>query len=58
MDLGGIATIAVNKRFVVRYEFGDTIVFYGRRNPLVGAPAGPGFTSHNLQLATGFAVRF
>ncbi len=58
LDLGGIITVRVNRRFAVRYELGDTMVFYGDRNPALGAPPGPSYRSHNFQFATGFVMRF
>jgi hypothetical protein len=58
LDLGGIVTVNITRRFAVRYELGDTMVFYGERNPWVGAPPGPSYISHNFQWATGFAIRF
>jgi hypothetical protein len=48
LDLGGVIEFYPTRRFVIRMDLGDTLI----RN------SQPGQTSHNLQLGTGFGIRF
>ena len=70
MDVGGVVEFYPSKRIVTRFDFGDTIVHFGRRNmqsvlldPLtntvtpVTVPI-PARTSHNFQFITSVGFRF
>jgi hypothetical protein len=58
VDFGGIIVVRVSRRFAVRYEMGDTLIFYSRRAPVQSTVSVPGATTNNLQFATGFLFRF
>lgn len=57
LDSGGILSVDVTNRFAVRYEIGETVVFYGNRNPS-STPSTRSFTSNNFQFSTGAFWRF
>jgi hypothetical protein len=48
LDIGGVFELYPTRRVAFRFDIGDTIIRFG----------GLGFTSHNLQITTGFALRF
>ncbi len=48
LDIGGVFELYPSRRVAFRFDVGDTIIRFG----------GLGFTSHNLQITTGIAVRF
>lgn len=54
LDLGGILEFYPSRRWMTRIDIGDTIIRFGDRS----FPVGQSFTSHNLQVSVGFAVRF
>jgi len=63
-DVGAVLEYYPSPRWVIRTDFGDTIIaFAGTRflSP-VGTPAGPNVvrlgTTHNVQGSIGFAIRF
>lgn len=63
-DLGGVLEYYPSSRWLIRTDFGDTIIaFTGTRflSP-IGTPAGPNVvrlgTTHNFQGSIGFAIRF
>lgn len=62
LDLGGVVEFYPSKRTVVRFDFGDTIVFYNgetiRRLSLPGGPQERLGTAHGLQTSIGFGFRF
>lgn len=58
VDVGGIVTIAVSRRLAVRYEAGDTVIFYGSRALIAGAAPIPSRATNNFQFAVGFLFRF
>jgi Outer membrane protein beta-barrel domain len=48
LDVGGVFEVYPTRRVAFRFDVGDTIIRFG----------GLGFTSHNLQITTGIALRF
>jgi len=48
LDFGGVLELYPTRRVAFRFDIGDTIIRFG----------GLGFTSHNLQITTGVALRF
>ena len=70
MDVGGVVEFYPSKRIVTRFDAGDTIIHFGRRNmnTIVFDPVtntiGPGInrlparTSHNFQFMTSIGFRF
>ena len=48
LDVGGVFEVYPTRRVAFRVDVGDTIIRFG----------GLGFTSHNLQISTGIALRF
>ncbi|HKP37889.1 MAG TPA: outer membrane beta-barrel protein [Pyrinomonadaceae bacterium] len=65
-DLGGVFELYPSDRTLVRFDVGDTIIHFNRRNVaatstvfagLVVIPA-PAETKHNLQFSAGFGFRF
>ena len=64
-DLGGVFEYYPSPRWLVRADFGDTIIPFGNTtflSPLGGTSAGPNVvrlgTTHNFQGSVGFAIRF
>lgn len=61
-DLGGVFEIYPSKRFIVRIDVGDTIIFYGGQTiKQLSLPGGPQVqldTTHNLQASIGIGFRF
>ena len=62
-DLGGVLEFYPSSRIVTRFDFGDTLIHYGRRDaqgvittspPATIAPS----TTHNFQVTAGIALRF
>ena len=70
MDVGGVVEFYPTKRIVTRFDFGDTIIHFKRRNidtilldPVtntftVGTFPEPARTSHNFQFVTSVGFRF
>lgn len=70
MDVGGVVEFYPTKRIVTRFDFGDTIIHFKRRNidtilldPVtntftVGTFPEPARTSHNFQFMTSVGFRF
>ena len=70
LDVGGVAEFYPSKRIVTRFDFGDTIIHFNRRNMITAAfnpvtntlnPSTlsiPGRTSHNFQFMTSVGFRF
>lgn len=62
LDLGGVFEIYPSKRVVVRFDVGDTLIFYNgqtiRRLSLPGGPQDQLQTSHNFQAGIGIGFRF
>ncbi|HVF56940.1 MAG TPA: outer membrane beta-barrel protein [Pyrinomonadaceae bacterium] len=62
-DVGGVLEFYPSRRLVTRFDFGDTIIRYGRRQDaifflspqLIETPA---TTRHNFQFSAGFGLRF
>jgi hypothetical protein len=64
-DVGGVLELYVTRRWTTRFDVGDTIIRYGSRTGLTGAPPPfpqtftlPGNTRHNLQVNAGIGYRF
>jgi Outer membrane protein beta-barrel domain len=62
-DLGGVLEFYPSSRIVTRFDFGDTLIHYGRRDaqglittspPTTIAPS----TTHNFQFTAGIGLRF
>lgn len=58
LDAGGIVQVTISRRLAVRYEVGDTLVFYEGKVLSTGQPQTPSRTTNNLQFAAGFLFRF
>src|SRR3712207_9510038 len=62
-DLGGVLEFYPSSRIVTRFDFGDTLIRYGRRTartviaPGIPATIDPS-TTHNFQFTAGIALRF
>lgn len=61
-DIGGVLEFYPSSRIVTRFDFGDTLIHYGRRDAqsvITGAPATiPPSTTHNFQFTAGIGLRF
>lgn len=62
-DLGGVLEFYPSSRIVTRFDFGDTLIHYGRRDAqgviITSSPATiPPSTTHNFQFNAGIALRF
>jgi hypothetical protein len=62
-DLGGVLEFYPSSRIVTRFDFGDTLIHYGRRDArgvITGATPSdiPPSTTHNFQFTAGVALRF
>lgn len=55
LDVGGVIEYYPSRRWVVRFDVGDTIVRFRYFNPLMGDRR---FTGHNLQVNAGIGFRF
>jgi hypothetical protein len=58
LDAGGIVIVTISRRFAVRYDMGDTLIFYEGKVLSPGQPQTPSRTTNNLQFATSFLFRF
>jgi hypothetical protein len=58
LDIGGILEVGITRRFAVRYEMGDTMIFYGSRRLFTNQPPVSSDLVHTLQFGTGFVFRF
>jgi hypothetical protein len=56
LDVGVITEFHVSRRFLLRYDFGDTIIHYNSGS--VGAVPVQGATRNNFQFSTSLAFRF
>lgn len=56
LDTGGVVEVYPSSRFLVRFDAGDTFVRFQRGTDGSGRPLY--FSSHNLQVGIGAAVRF
>jgi len=54
LDWGGVFELYPSRHTMLRFDVGDTIIFFGNST----VSNSPGFTSHNVQLSTGFGFRF
>lgn len=62
-DLGGVLEFYPSSRIVTRFDFGDTLIRYGRRDShgvITGATPTtiPASTTHNFQFTAGIGLRF
>jgi hypothetical protein len=55
LDLGGVLELYPSRRFVVRFDLGDTIIRFRYLNFLLIEDR---FTKHNLQFNAGIGIRF
>src|SRR5882762_11279832 len=58
LDIGGVVEVRISRRFAVRYEMGDTMIFYGTRKLFTNRPPVSSELVNTLQFGTGFAFRF
>ena len=60
LDLGGVVEIYPAKNWSLRYDFGDTMVFYSDQHSstLFGPITVPGSAKHRLQFSAGIHYRF
>lgn len=67
LDLGGVVEFYPSKKTLVRFDAGDTMIFFGDRNVPLTNPNNPANvvvlpraseTKHNLQISAGFGFRF
>jgi len=61
LDLGGVAEVYVSRRLSLRYDLGDTMVFYGKRTINQGGTSITAIGSRilqNFQFSAGIAFRF
>jgi Outer membrane protein beta-barrel domain len=58
LDVGGVVEYYPTKRTIVRVDFGDTIIHYGKPGDPRFKPLNPTFTTHNFQTSIGFSLRF
>jgi hypothetical protein len=67
LDLGGVVEFYPSKRTILRFDAGDTMIFFGDRNVALTSSNNPANvvvlpraseTSHNLQISAGFGFRF
>ncbi len=63
MDVGGAFEFYHSRRWLTRFDFGDTMIRYGDSDSLDVLPAGtsrtiPGGLRHNLQFTAGLGLRF
>lgn len=61
LDVGAVAEVYISRRLSLRYDLGDTMVFYGRRTVNQGGTsitAIGGRTLQNFQFSAGVALRF
>ncbi len=59
LDVGGVVEIYASRRLSVRYDMGDTIVFYGQEALFPPpTPVSPGLAQHNFQFSSGILFRF
>ena len=62
-DLGGVLEFYPSSRIVTRFDIGDTLIHYGRRDArgiitTTPAPQIPSSTRHNFQFTAGIGLRF
>ena len=62
-DVGGVLEFYPSRRVLTRFDFGDTIIRFGRRNAQTFLITDPGFqipaeTRHNFQFIAGLGFRF
>jgi hypothetical protein len=61
LDLGAVAEVCISRRLSLRYDLGDTMVFYGKRTINQGGTSITAIgsrTLQNFQFSAGIAFRF
>lgn len=66
LDLGGVVEFYPSKKTILRFDAGDTMIFFGDRNVVATNPDSfpiailprSSETKHNLQISAGFGFRF
>jgi hypothetical protein len=59
LDVGGVVEIYASRHISIRYDLGDTMVFYGQEQFFPPpSPVSPGITLHNFQFSSGILFRF
>src|SRR5262245_14137207 len=64
LDFGGVVEYYATKRATLRFDFGDTVIWYGSVTRFPFAPENPSpirlrsGTTHNFQFSAGFSFRF
>ncbi len=54
LDWGIVFELYTSRHTMLRFDFGDSIIFFGNST----VSNNPSFTSHNIQINTGFGFRF
>jgi hypothetical protein len=57
-DTGGIIEVYTSRRTLLRFDAGDTTIYYRPRHIIGNSGRVPGFTNNTIQLTTGFGFRF
>lgn len=58
LNLGGVVEFYLSRRIALRYDLGDTIVFYRARDTGNAFPPFQGLTVHSFQFSSGIVFRF
>jgi hypothetical protein len=58
VDVGGVVIVAISRRLAVRYDVGDTLIFYPGSVFSAGQSSTPSQTTNNFQFASSFLFRF
>jgi hypothetical protein len=58
LDIGGVLEVPISRRWAMRYDIGDTMIWLGNRILVPGQPKLPTLISHGVQFNSGFVYRF
>jgi hypothetical protein len=58
LDFGGVAELYFSRRIALRYDFGDTVVFYAKRPICVGSSTSRAFTAQDFQFSSSIISDF
>jgi hypothetical protein len=58
IDLGGVLEVNISRKLAVRYDAGDTLIYYGRRIIDPAQPSTPVRLVSSLQVGAAFVFRF